>query len=178
MYYAGDSYECALWETVLRDLVILAGQPQYVDESTVTGRSIVRLELTHDTQILDLRSPHYRHLSPDGARHTRWQQLCVVPEADYAETHFAARELVAVAPLACGICWHSRQIQARTAYVFYSPPLDSSQFEALEVIPLEQPGGWDLVDKTLQTVGVRRIKAKALVAELVEELPPEDAEDG
>lgn len=176
MYYAGDTFECALWETVLRNLVIAEGQPQYVDEAQLAGRSIVRLELAQETAILDLRAPHLRHLSSDGARHTEWQQLCVVAEASYGQTHSAARELVATAPRAAGISWHSRQIQSRTAYVFYSPPLDSSRFRSCEMISLGQPEGWNLVDKTLQGVGVQWIKAGALVNELLEELPPEEAE--
>ncbi len=179
MFYAGDSSACALWEAVLRNLVVDDKQPQHVDPALVDGRSIAQLRLLQEIPILDLRAPHFRNLSKNPARHTEWQRLCIVPERDYGQTHTAARELVAAAPRAAGLSWHSRQITAQTAYVLYAPPLmPPGEFEVIDVIALDQPAGWALIDAALKIVGVERLGASALVNEIVDELPPETLDDG
>lgn len=178
MFYAGESAACALWEAVLRNLVVEDSQPQHVDPAIVEGRSIAQLRLTRAVPILDLRAPHFRHLSADPARHTEWQRLCVVPERDYDQTHASARELVTVAPRAGGLCWHSRQLAAHTAYVFYSPPLDADAvFDVVNATLLDQPQGWALIDDALKIVGVERLGVAALVREVVNELPPEESDE-
>lgn len=178
MFYAGDSSACALWEAVLRNLVVKAHQPQHIDPALLEGRSIARLKLAQEISILDLRAPHFRHLSTSPARHSEWQRLCVVPERDYSETHAAARELLAAAPRAAGLCWHSRQLASQTAYVLYAPPLAPTVvFDALDVIEINQPEGWELVDEALEIMGVERLDGSALAKELADELPPEDVDD-
>ncbi len=168
-----------LWEAVLRNLVVDDKQPQHVDPALVEGRSITQLKLLQAIPILDLRAPHFRRLSANTVRHTEWQRLCVVPERDYGQTHTAARELVTAAPRAAGLSWHSRQITAQTAYVFYSPPLEPpAEFEVIETIVLDQAPGWVLIDQALKIVGVKRMGARALVEEIVDELPPEELEGG
>jgi hypothetical protein len=179
MFYAGDSSACALWEAVLRNLVVDDKQPQHVDPAIVEGRSITQLKLLQELPILDLRAPHFRRLSADTARHAEWQRLCVVPERDYGQTHAAARELLTVAPRAAGLSWHSRQITAHTAYVFYSPPLKPpAEFNVIDAIALNQPEGWALIDQALKIVEVERLGASALVKEIVDELPPDEPDDG
>jgi RES domain-containing protein len=179
MFYAGDSSACALWEAVLRNLVVDDKQPQHVDPAIVEGRSIVQLKLLQEIPILDLRAPHFRNLSANTARHTEWQRLCVVPERDYSQTHAAARELRTAAPRATGLSWHSRQIAAQTAYVFYSPPLTPpAEFEVSDTIGLDQPAGWALIDEALKIVGVERLGASALVKDMLDELPPDEPDDG
>jgi RES domain len=174
MFYAGDSSACALWEAVLRNLVIEDRQPQHIDPGLLAGRSIAQIKLIHEIPILDLRAPHFRHLSTDPARHAEWQRLCVVPERDYGQTHAAARELLTAAPRAAGLSWHSRQISAQTAYVFYSPPLKPpAEFELIDTVVLDQPEGWALIDQALKIVDVERLGASALVKEILDELPPE-----
>jgi hypothetical protein len=175
MYYAGDSAECALWEVILRNLVIEARQPQHIDPKLLEGRSIAKVKLTNTVNVLDLRSPHFRKMTEDRDVHSEWQRLAVVPESQYGETHSAARELVAAASLTGGLCWHSRQIGSKTAYVLYSPPLQASTFKVVEATLLTDR--LDLVDSALAIVGVERLGAAALSAELLDELPPEDADD-
>jgi RES domain len=174
MFYAGDSSTCALWEAVLRNLVVEDRQPQHIDSALLEGRSITQLKLVQDTPILDLRAPHFRHLSANPARHAEWQRLCVVPERDYGQTHVVAGELMMAAPRAAGLSWHSRQISAQTAYVFYSSPLTSSDFELIDTIALDQPAGWALVDHALRIAGIERLGATALVRDLMDELPPDE----
>lgn len=177
MFYAGDSSECALWESVLRNLVIEDKQPQHIDPGLLEGRSIAELTLGVDTQILDLRSPHFRHLSSNPARHTEWQRLATVPERDYPQTHAAAKELLAMAPEAAGLCWHSRQIGQRTVYVFYDPPHSPGRFHLVDGVTLDQPAGWELVDAALRIVKVERLGADSLESQLLEEIPPEDTDE-
>jgi hypothetical protein len=38
MYYAGESSDCALWETVLRNLVVGDHQPQHIDPAILENR--------------------------------------------------------------------------------------------------------------------------------------------
>ncbi len=179
MFYAGDSSACALWEAVLRNLVVDDKQPQHVDPALVEGRSIAQLKLLQEIPILDLRAPHFRRLSANSARHTEWQLLCVAPERDYGQTHTAARELLIAAPRAGGLSWHSRQITAQTAYVFYSPPLTPpTEFNVIDTITLDQPAGWALIDQALKIAGVERLGASTLVKEILDELPPDDLDDG
>jgi hypothetical protein len=179
MFYAGDSSACALWEAVLRNLVLDDRQPQHVDPVLVEGRSITQLRLLQEIPILDLRAPHFRHLSANAARHTEWQRLCVVPERDYYQTHAAARELLTFASRTAGLSWHSRQITAQTAYVFYSPPLaPPAEFDVIDTIVLDEPAGWAHIDQALKSVGVERLGASALVKEIDDELPPEGLEGG
>jgi hypothetical protein len=73
MFYAGDSSACALWEAVLRNLVVDDKQPQHVDPALVEGRSIAQLKLLQEIPVLDLRAPHFRRLSESPTRHTEWQ---------------------------------------------------------------------------------------------------------
>lgn len=179
MFYGGDSSACALWEAVLRNLVIENRQPQHLDPALVEGRSIAQLRLVQDVPILDLRAPHFRHISSDPARHAEWQRLCVVPERDYAQTHAATRKLLTAAPRAAGLCWHSRQLAAQTAYVLYSPPLDpNTTFHVINSIALDQSEGWRLIDEALKIVGVERLGSAALTREVLDELPPEEPGNG
>jgi len=128
--------------------------------------------------VIDLRAPHFRHLSANPARHTEWQRLSIVPERHYNETHTAARELMNAAPKATGLAWHSRQITAQTAYVLYSPPLTPPiEFEVMSTEILDQAGGWALIDEALQIVGVERLRVGPLVRKLLDELPPENPEE-
>jgi hypothetical protein len=177
MFYGGDTSACALWESVLRNLVVQTLQPQYLDPALVEGWSITKLKLNQEVPVLDLRAPHFRHLSADPARHTHWQRLCVVPERDYAHTHAAARELVAAAPRAAGLTWHSRQLAAQTTCVLYAPPLDPHEaLTVIDVIPLNTTEGWGLIDDALRIVGVARLTAAAMIKAILEELPPEESD--
>jgi hypothetical protein len=178
MFYAGDSSACALWEAILRNLVIEDRQPQHIDPALLEARSIAQVRLMQEIPILDLRAPYLRRLSANPARHAEWQRLTVVPERDYGQTHAAARELLTAAPRASGLSWHSRQITAQTAYVFYSPPLKPpAEFDVIDTIVLDQAAGWALIDQALKIVGVERLGAGALVKEIVDELPPEELDD-
>ena len=179
MYYAGESSACALWEAVLRNLVVEAGKKQSVDPDMLEGRSITRIKLTQDVPVLDLRAPHLRALSADKKLHALWQRLAVAHEDDYDQTHAEARALVAAAPKAAGLRWHSRQISTQTAYVFYAPPLAPPlEFEVLEEFELKQRKGWVLIDQALALVKMKRIGADELAQELLDELPPIDLEGG
>jgi hypothetical protein len=75
---------------------------------------------------------------------------------------------------AAGLGWHSRQISAQTAYVFYATPLSPPvEFDLIGAFALSEPEGWALIDQALSVVGVERLGASALVREICEELPPD-----
>ncbi len=177
MFYAGESAACALWEVVLRNLVIdKDGKPVHIDPKLLEGKSIVEVELTEAVKILDLRSPYFRSLSSDPARHSEWQRLAVEPEAQYPQTHAEARRLRAEATAMAGLRWNSRQISQRSAYVFYRPPHLAPAFRKIKSHPLDSPQGWALIDAALWIVRVERLGARALASELAYDLPPEDIE--
>lgn len=171
MFYASNSPAGALWEAVLRNLVIDGNQPQHVDPGLVAGKSIVELEVAQEIKLLDLRSPHFRKLSRDPKRHSKWQHLAVVPEALYAETHAEARELRKSWPDATALRWYSRQIGDQAVYVFYRPPHLATSFREINAHALDTTQGWGLIDEALSIVGVKRLGARALSAELDAELP-------
>lgn len=177
MFYAGATASCALWEVVLRNLVIDDDKkPQHIDPKLLEDRSIVEVELTEDLKILDLRSPHFRKLSAHPAQHTEWQRLAIVPDTQYAQTHAEAKRLRAAATAATGLRWNSRQISTQSALVFYRPPHVAAAFREVKAHALDSPEGWMLIDAALQIVGVERLGAKALATELAVDLPPEDIE--
>lgn len=157
MFYAADSAACALWESVLRNLVIGSAQLQPVATGLLAGRSIVELEVVLDTKILDLRSPYFRKLGSDPALHAELQRLAIVPEAQYGETHAKARALRDRWGDSAGLCWFSRQIGARSVYVFYRPPHPVVGFRKIKAHSLDTKEGWALIDAALEIVGVKRL---------------------
>jgi hypothetical protein len=172
MFYACDHPVCAIWETTLRNLVIEGPEPQHVDRGLLAGKSIVELEVTQELKILDVRAPYFRRLSDDAKRHAEWLRLAVVSEGQYAETHAEAKALLERYPEATGLRWFSKQHGEQCAYVFYRPPHRAASFREVNSHALDTPEGWVLVDEALRVVGVKRLGASALAAELDPELPP------
>jgi hypothetical protein len=91
---------------------------------------------------------------------------------DDLREHYTPLPVGTVPPRASGLSWHSRQITAQTAYVFYAPPLKPpAEFDVIDTIVFSQPAGWALIDQALKIVGVERLVATALVKEMLDELP-------
>jgi len=172
MLYAGDTSDCALWETVLRDIVPQTKPPHAVELPAVAGYRIARVRLKRDVEILDLGRFGVRPASGDDIkRRDRITVLTTVPR--YTATHKEAAKLLADFPRTGGLLWPSKQTGKDGAYLFYEPPLEENDFEAIESIPLDCPGGMKLIDQALARASMRRLDAAELAAELEWELPRE-----
>lgn len=170
MLYAGNSSDCALWETVLRDVVPQPHPPHVVVIPPVAGYHITRLRPKHSTSILDLTPLGVRWPVGDRKRRDRIAVLATVPK--YSATHGEAVRLLTEFPQTAGLSWISRQT-GDIAYVFYEPPLSSDVFEAIERIALDSPRGAQLIDRALARAGMHRLDSSALAEELEQELSPD-----
>ncbi len=151
MYYAGDSSDVVLWETVLRNLV-LDGKPVSIDNKTLEPWKICEVEVLQEIRVIDLRAPHFRHLSTSATDHTAWQHLCVVPESEYPATHTSATDLLTRFPSGAALSWPSRQFSSGRVLVLYEPPLHSGVLR--EVFPYDLLDRRDLVAGALERIGV------------------------
>ncbi len=121
MYYAGTTPECALWEVTLRDVAPSGNPVVSIDAALYSEFQIARVQLKRDTPVLDLRPPNIRNLSEVRERWNEWQRLSVASEREYPRTHEVAAELLAAAPQAAGLMWHSRQCGQDTTIVMSVP---------------------------------------------------------
>jgi hypothetical protein len=157
MLYAGETPDCALWETVLRDVVPQAAPPHGVSIPPVPDMAIACLRLKYEAPILDLGRLGVRWIAgADLKLRDRITVLTTVPK--YTATHKEAIRLLAALPQASGFLWPSKQIGQDAAYVFYKPPLTSDAFETLHFIQLESAGGLSLIDRALARAGLRSIE--------------------
>jgi RES domain len=172
MFYAGETSDCALWETVLRDVYPQARPPHAVELPPLAGYHIARVRLKRDVRILDLGRLGVRWIAGDDLkRRDRITALTTVPK--YTATHKEAEQLLADFPRAAGLLWPSKQTGEDDAYLFYDPPLASDDFEPVESTPLESPSGMKLIDQALARADMYRLDSAALTAELESELPSE-----
>jgi hypothetical protein len=176
MLYAGATSDCALWETVLRDVVPQAAPPHGVSIPPVADMLIASLRLRYDAPILDLGRLGVRWIAgADLKLRDRITVLTTVPK--YTATHKEAVRLLVALPRASGFLWPSKQTGSDAAYVFFEPPLASDDFETLQIILLDSPAGLKLIDQALAGAGMHRIDSDALAADLEPELPPDLDED-
>jgi len=163
MYYAGDSSDVVLWETVLRNLV-LDGTPVSIDDKQLAPWSICELELLQDIPVIDLRAPHFRRLSTNPKDHTAWQHLCVVPESEYAATHECAKDLLTRFPDGAALSWPSRQFSSGRVLVLYEPPLHTGVLR--EAFQYNLRHRRDLVARALERIGVDLVDVGGFAAGL------------
>jgi hypothetical protein len=170
MYYAASTSDCALWETLLRDVVPQVLPPHDVELPPVAEYHLARLRFRTELAIVDLRPLALRWLvGADAALRDRLVMLTSVPK--YTATHKAAAELLAGLPYATGLRWSSKQTDQDEAYVFYAPPAVSDDLEILESIALDSPAGQRLLDQALARAGMRRLASLELDTELAREIP-------
>jgi hypothetical protein len=178
MLYAGTTSDCALWETILRDVVPQAVPPHGVLIPPVADMRIASLRLKFDAPILDLGRLGVRWIAGADLK-LRDRIIALTTVSKYTATHKEATRLLAALPRASGFLWPSKQTGQDDTYIFFEPPLGSDVFEALQIIHLDSPAGLNLVDQALARAGMHRIDSDALAADLEPELPPDlDEDDG
>jgi len=175
MLYAGTTSDCALWETVLRDIVPSAEPPHGISLPPLGDSLIALLRLKTDVSILDLGRLGVRWIAgADVKLRDRITMLTTVPK--YTATHKEAVRLLTVLPRSAGFLWPSKQTGEDGAYVFFDPPVCAADFETIKTLALESSAGLALIDRALAKAGMHRIDAAALAEDLEPELPP-DLED-
>jgi hypothetical protein len=175
MFYAGDTADCALWETILRDIVPDPRSPA-VQIPSVEGYHLARLSRKEPVKLLDLgRFGARRIAGKDSTWRNRLILLTTVPR--YPATHDEAASLLARYPETQGLRWPSKQADHDTAFVFYDPPVSDSDFGCLKTTALDTPEGLALIDHALAQAHLTRMDDTALAAALEPELPPETKDD-
>ncbi|WP_099481484.1 RES domain-containing protein [Stenotrophomonas maltophilia] len=159
MYYAADSIEGALWEALLRYVVL--GPKGKCDFPTAKLRnqvvSRVRLISPDDHRLIELSRPGILHLFPNGNDpvHEVVKQLLVTP--DHASTHAEAEALhealssltppVDAMPM---LSWSSRQFEKSTVYLAYQPDGSPDVWQQIGPSkPLDVPEGHQLIKEVL-----------------------------
>jgi hypothetical protein len=108
MFYTGETSDCALWETVLRDVFPQSRPPHGVELPPLSGYHIARVRLKRDVEILDLGRASVRWIAGDDLkRRDRIMVLTAVPK--YTATHNEAAKLLSEFPRTAGLLWPSKQ---------------------------------------------------------------------
>lgn len=158
-YYTGSLPDCALWESVLRDIV-----PQYgevtLDLAMLRPWNMVELKLRYDVKSLNLTYPPLRSLAADEATRELLRELCACTHGRYPETHDAAVALLSALPDAKAITWQSAQTSAGVVHLFYEPP--ASIARDLEIVgkpySLASSRGLAIIDATLARAKLVRVQ--------------------
>jgi hypothetical protein len=156
MYYAGDTPEVAIWETILRDVVADIDGCATIYANQLDGRVLARVRTTAETRIVDLSMPRLRAHSADKGELSIWQEL--QRTGAYQETHRAAQALLTETPAIGALKWISKQAGSGAAFVFYEPPTGPSLFYTVKEHRLEGSRRWYWIDRALKQAGIRRIE--------------------
>jgi hypothetical protein len=176
MFYAGETSDCALWETVLRDVFPQSRPPHGVELPPLSGYHIARVRLMSDVEILDLGRAGVRWIAGDDLkRRDRITVLTAVPK--YTATHSEAAKLLSDFPRTAGLLRPSKQIGKDGAFLFYDPPVICDDFEPIESIVLDSAAGMGLIDQALARAGMRRLDSAALAAQFDAEIPADLIDD-
>jgi len=126
--YAGSDDECAVCETLLRDLPLAPSGGRLLPRSAIKGRVLSRLVLTADISLISLCDG--KDLARCG-QGDNWLISC--PSSEYGFTRRWAHALRKWAPKAEGIVWSSRRDVSKQAYIIFGDRFHAS-FE-------DAPGG-------------------------------------
>lgn len=121
--YAGDDDECAVCETLLRDLPLESGKGRILPRRAVAGRVLSRLRLTADVSLVGLCDG--KQLARLGQGDT-WLVSC--PSSEYGASRRWGHAIRRWAPAAAGLVWRSRRDASKRAYVFFEDRF-SARFE-------------------------------------------------
>lgn len=130
MLYAADSLEGALWEALLRYVVIPPGGRCVVPSANLKGQVVSRVKwVGAEARVLPLSRPGLLHLFPDGDGPAVAAVKAMTTTADHASTHPEAAALlnclqgltppVTEMPI---LSWKSRQFEDSTVYLSYHEP--------------------------------------------------------
>ncbi|MEO7326592.1 MAG: RES domain-containing protein [Dokdonella sp.] len=169
MWYGGSTLDCALWETVLRDLgVIGPGGRVIVPPGWAAGKRLSIVRTTCDLSVVELMPDALRRMGAGASVRDAWMAL--TQTADHASTHAPAAALLAAADVKGldinGLTWFSRQTGGRRehplALALYRPPCPLTDlFEpdpAIAAIDLDSTLGQRVIDSVLRKAGFHRVE--------------------
>ncbi len=110
--YAGDSFECAVHESVFHDIPYDASD-KFIARSKVTSRAISWLEVTGDLVLASLHEPDLNRLG-----RTRGELIDTRPPT-YPETARWAEAFHQADPNIAGLAWTSRRCDPARAFVLF-----------------------------------------------------------
>lgn len=155
MYYAGQTAEVAIWETILRDTIADVDGCAAVYEAQLADRVLSRVRTIEPVQLVDLSMPRLRVHVGDDAELAEWQELQRTP--DYSRTHRAAASVLSKTKSLGAFRWTSKQAGNGAAYVFYARPHGESTFKVLAEHRLDGRRRWYWIDRALSQAGIQRI---------------------
>lgn len=169
MFYAADTIDGALWESVLRNVHVNKGQatilPAYLD-----GFSLISFRARRtDLPLLELGQPGLRRLFPDPDSRPAQAVADLLRDPVHKNTHADAQALhidlatVGITEMPT-LAWPSRMHNAGTVYLAYAPPMIEDWWEIDSLpIPLDTPGGGHpVIDEVLVRQGFTRALPIAL----------------
>lgn len=128
--YAGCDDECAVCETLLRDLPLDSGGGRVLPRAAVAGRVLGRLVLSGDVPLVSLCDG--KELARLGQGDT-WLVSC--PSSEYGATRRWGHAIRKWAPRAEGLVWPSRRDPSKRAYVFFADRFSARFDEATGGLP-------------------------------------------
>ena len=133
--YAGSDDECAVCETLLRDLPLVPARGRLLPRRAIAGRVLSRLILTAEVPLISLCDG--KDLARCG-QGDKWLVSC--PSSEYAFTRRWAQAIREWALEAEGLVWLSRRDPSKRAYIFFGDRFSANLEEAPGGLP-STPGG-------------------------------------
>ncbi len=159
MFYAADSVEGALWEVLLRDIMLGPGGDCEFPADMLKDHVLSKVRWTGtDQRRISLSRPGVLHLFPDGDG----PEVLAVNELtrtnDHGSTHGEAREMldclrsllppISHMPM---LSWKSRQFEDSTVFLSYSSPSAPSGWTKVgRSMDLDSDKGVELIVRTLR----------------------------
>lgn len=122
--YAGSDDECAICESLLRDLPLDLTGARFLPRAATAGRLLSRLILSADVPLVSLCNG--KELARIG-QGDNW--LTSSPAAEYGQTRRWGHAIRRWAPDAAGLVWPSRRDPSKRAYVFFADRFTASLAE-------------------------------------------------
>lgn len=128
--YAGSDDECAVAETLLRDLPLAPSGGRILPRAAIAGLDLSRITVSADLPLVSLC---------DGKELARLGQgddwLVGCPSSEYAFTRRWGHAIRRWAPEAAGLVWPSRRDRVKRAYVLFEDRLTAEVEEAPGGVP-------------------------------------------
>lgn len=159
MFFVSDTFDGALWETLLRDVEPDAAGRVRLEAAQLAGWRAVELDLVFPhAALMDFTDPARRTLFAKGSKPCLALDV-LLKTPKHATTHPHAQALraelaahgIATMP---ALKWVSRQHSDSRVYLFYAPPMQSEWFTlAATPIALDTGAGHRLIDDRLARHG-------------------------
>jgi hypothetical protein len=127
--YAGESFDCAVAETFLRDVPLGPG-PRVLTRAALQGRMISELEAVREVPLLNLQGASLGQVGQDV-----WLTKC--GSQDYEKTRRWGEAMRGWAPWAGGFVWRSRRDEDLLAYVLFDSGVDAGDLRTISTRPVE-----------------------------------------